>query len=93
MTNLRFRIFMQELGYVSHYGSLIRFVNVHIFGIQQSSDAKLTLGDVECVFEPLSVGLPLHLCQIDQIGLDGIDDGQERYTVSPRRAEVGHLNV
>ena len=74
---------MQELGYISHDGPLIRLVYVDILGIQQPCDAKSVFCDVERVFQTLSVSLPLHLCQVDQVGLDGVDDGKECYTIAP----------
>lgn len=74
---------MQELGYVCHDGPLIWFLHVNILRIQQPGDAQLALRHVEGVFQALPVRLPLHLRQVDQVRLDGVDDRQERDTVPP----------
>lgn len=92
-SNLGFRIFVQELCHVCHDGPLIRFLDVHIFSIQQPGDAKLTLGHIEGVFQSLPVCLPPHLSQVDEICFDSVDNCEERDTVAPGRSEVGYLDI
>lgn len=80
---LGFRVFVQELGYVCHDRPFIRLVDIHIFGVQQPGDAECVFCDVERMFQTLSIGLPLHLCEVDEVRLDGVDDGEERDTIAP----------
>lgn len=84
---------MQELCHIRHYGPFIRFVHVHILSVQQPGDAQSAFSHVERVLQSLSVCLPFHLSQVDEVCFDGVNDGQEGDTVAPGRAEVCYLDV
>lgn len=74
---------MQELCNISHNRPFIRLINIYILRIQKPCDSQLSLSDIECMLQPLPVGLPLHLRQVNQVRFDGVDYSQESDTISP----------
>lgn len=84
---------MKELSYICHDGSFVWFVYIYILRIQKPGYAQLGFCNVESVLQSLSVRLPFHFGQVNEVGFDSINYGQECDTISPGRTEVCHLDV
>jgi len=83
---------VEKLGDVGHDGFIIRFRDVDVLRVEKAGDTQVGLGSMEGSLQPHMIGGVAVGVSIDSVWLDAVDDGDERRSIPPARAEIIHLN-